>query len=685
MNKKPLLYALSITLCSTSLALADDVEVLDKIEVTTESKKKDVSVQLLPENAQSIIDTSEVLKKMAGANVNRNGPLTGIAQYRGLSGSRVNVQIDGANMQESCSNSMDAVMSHVPASMIDAVVLKRGIAPVSSGIETIGGSIFVIPKTVNGTSEKMEYSADFNLGYTSVNAGAKASALLSASSATHNYYLGVDSESGESYAFDGGENFNTEYERKFYLLGYNFNGEKHSFAFKYNYNDTGESGTPSLPMDIVYAQGGVASVDYGYEISDNWNFRSKFSHQNTDHVMSNYLFRNVVQKKDSITQVNSNAYSFVLDTTTQVGELSFGIEGDDTNHQADIVSPDNSMFHIDNFDTEKDRNSFFIELLSDLNDMLSFSTGLRYTKVDMYAIEVNSSVAMMDNPMGNMHRMRRDAFNTADRNIEDNNLDFSLNLTHKINDTLVFDYGIGYKTRSPSYQERYLWLPLEATAGMADGFNYLGNLDLETEKATQFELGLTYKSDHMFFSPHVFYHRINDYIQGTPTPMMNVLQHNNVDAELYGADIEFSYQITNTLSLNNTTSYVRGQRRDINDNLYRIAPLNTRFELVYSHSDWNFSTELSAYQAQEKVSLTNLEQSTPGYGLTNVAATYTFNDRAKIAFGVNNLFDKKYTNHLNGYNRNNKNTDVGFEANNPRAFRLPGEGINSYVTLYLHW
>jgi len=368
-----------------------------------------------------------------------------------------------------------------------------------------------------------------------------------------------------------------------------------------------------------------------------------------------------------------------------MGQLSFGLEGDATSHQADITSPDNAMLHISNFDTRKDRSSFFVELQSNLSDNLNLSSGIRYTQVDMDAADVSTTMAMMDTPMGQMHRMLSDSFNASNRNITDNNIDLSFNLTQKLNDSLSLEYGLGYKTRSPSYQERYLWLPLEATAGMADGFKYLGNLDLNPEKATQFEFGMVYESEGVRFAPHVFYHQVNDYIQGTPTSNPTVLKFNNVDAKLYGADLEFSYQITDNIAINNVTSYVKGERRDIDDSLYRIAPLNTRFELTYGMSNWNFSGELVAYQAQDDVSVTNQEQATPGYGITNLAGTYSFNDKANIAFGVNNIFDKKYYNHLNGYNRNNLNADVGFDPTNPRAYRLPGEGVNLYATLYLHW
>lgn len=665
------------------------IEKLDTVEVVESKKTSTTTVKLLPENAQSIIDTSDVLKKIPGANVNRNGPLTGIAQYRGLSGSRVNIQIDGTNMQESCSNSMDAAMSHVPATMVDAVILKRGISPVSQAIESIGGSVFVQAKNVQGHSDEFQFGGEVSLGFSSVNSGAKASALLSLSSIDQDFYFGVDSENGDSFEFADGINFNTQYDRDFYLLGYNYRGEKQGFSFKYNYNDTKNSGTPSLPMDIVYAEGGVVNVDYTYDWSDNLTIESRFSHQNTDHLMSNYLFRNTTAKKESFTKVNNNSYGFVVTTKRDFGNLSFGLEGDFTAHQADISNPENAMFNITNFDTKKDRNSFYIELENDLNNALNLTSGIRYTQVDMDANDVFSSVSMMQNMMGNLHRTLQQRFNASNKSVTDNNVDLSFNLQQIINKNLSLEYGLAYKTRSPSYQERYLWLPLEATAGMADGFQYFGNLSLNPEHATQFELGINYQSDKITFAPHVFYHQIKDYIQGTPTTSMpappNTLTFNNVDAKLYGLDIEFSYAISDDVTINNVTSYVRGKRGDISDDLYRIAPLNTRIELAYTQDNWNFSSELVAYQAQNKVSQTNNEQATSGYGIVNLAGTYTFNNGTNLALGVNNLLDKKYVNHLNGYNRNNQNVDVGFDMTNLQAYRLPSEGVNVYATLSLHW
>ncbi len=92
-------------------------------------------------DSSGLKDTSSLLKRVPGANVNRNGPLTGIAAYHGMSGNRININIDGANMKEVGPNSMDPALSHIPAALTGKLTVQRGISPVSAGIETIGGSM----------------------------------------------------------------------------------------------------------------------------------------------------------------------------------------------------------------------------------------------------------------------------------------------------------------------------------------------------------------------------------------------------------------------------------------------------------------------------------------------------------------------------------------------------------------
>lgn len=688
MNK---LIVLTFFICSFTVFADEQSEAVEDLDyLAVEGEIYPLStVKLLPESSSILTDTADVLKKMPGAFVNKNGALSGIAQYRGMFGSRVNVNADGVEVVESCSNAMDAAMSHVPASLVDAVILQRGISPVSQAIETMGGSIDVIGKSIS--SENDGFTGEINLGYASVNNAEVGSISLNNTKNQHGVHLGVNFESGGNQTFPGGENVFTGLERNYYTASYQYENQQNSFTVSTNYNDTGETGTPALPMDITYAKGGISAIDWTSQLNDTWRLQTKLAYQSTDHLMDNYRHRNQLPAafRESLTAVERKAFSIKALNNSAIGQLEFGLDVDDVSNTAYITNPNNDQFNITNFDATKQRTSLFAEYQREVNEFNIFLLGLRWSRVDADSAEVNSSVAMMDTSMGQLHRVLRDRFNSADRKKQDNNVDLMLTWQQKINDRLGFEYGFAIKNRAPTHQERYLWLPLEATAGLADGRQYLGNLDLASEQAFQFEFGLNFNQNKFQMSPHVFYHRINDYIQGVTNTVMpappNTLRFDNVEAEVYGFDVELSFEINAQFTLSNVTSYVRGKRRDITDNLYRIAPANTWLNLSYTSKQWQIDTEWMAALKQDKVASSNDEKETAGYGIINWSVSRTFRSGSLIKLAINNVFDKLYYDHTNGYNRNNRNVDVGFDPTNLQAYRLPSEGRGVSLSYFYGW
>ncbi|MBT8097024.1 MAG: hypothetical protein KJO19_08290, partial [Woeseia sp.] len=65
---------------------ADEIVVLGR-SVATSSTRIEVEREIL-------VDSATALKDVPGANVNSNGLITGIAQYRGMYGDRVAIDID---------------------------------------------------------------------------------------------------------------------------------------------------------------------------------------------------------------------------------------------------------------------------------------------------------------------------------------------------------------------------------------------------------------------------------------------------------------------------------------------------------------------------------------------------------------------------------------------------------------
>jgi len=241
------------------------------------------------------------------------------------------------------------------------------------------------------------------------------------------------------------------------------------------------------------------------------------------------------------------------------------------------------------------------------------------------------------------------------------------------------------KERVASLLERFGWLPTEASFGLADGNIYVGNLDLQPETAWIAELGFDFESDLVSIRPTVFYRRVDDFIQGvpfddtigvidSPTEMIanmngdsTPLRFGNVDAELFGADLDFAIRPIERIEISGTASYVRGKRRDVNDDLYRIPPANLRLSAAYRGDRFSFGTELFAAAAQNEIAAFNEEQSSDSFAVVGLFASYAVTQNIAFEAGIENLFDEQYEQHLSGRSRYGA-SDVAMGE------RLPGAG-----------
>jgi iron complex outermembrane receptor protein len=668
-----------------ALNLADaDIEVLPPLIVEGEILTPGF-VGIKPDMG-GVNDAAALLKRVPGANVNSNGPLSGIAQYRGLFGDRVNVITDGATYKSACANAMDAPLSHVPTSLTETMSIKRGIASVSSGIETRG-------EFADG--EDIEFSGRTTNGVNSVNDGYYTSIFANVANQNHKFRLGGSREEGDNYDWHGGLNKDTSHERNAGALGYGFrtDDQNHEIDLNYNYNDTHQTGTPSLPMDIIYSRGGVSNFNYQGMLADKYAVTTEFQYQDIQHQMDNHSMRGTVPQAVS-RESNNSARGFGYKTSIDIplfdGNILLGTDGDNIEHDALITNPFNEAFRVRNFnDVDRDRYGFFGEWKGELSQDLNLELGTRINWIRMSAGRVGGAGAKLFAPTGPGTTLANN-FNASDRDKEDLNVDTVAVLSYNLSSDLGVELGFGRKTRSPSYQERFLWLPLNATGGLADGRNYIGHIDLQSETSYQGELGVNWQTDTAYFMPRAFYRYVYDYIQGTPTQNAaalkidpRALEFTNVDAYLYGFDVEAGFRFLEDWKVDAMVSYVRGRRDDVTDNLYRIAPLNGQIGVFYDTPEWLAGTELIGYDDQNETANYNEEVETPGYFIWNLRGQYRPQYSAvkgvQIGFGIENVLDESYRVHLSGLNRNpdNDGTAIGDH--------LPGPGRNFYATLSYDW
>lgn len=681
--------ALSLGLTAALLSLNSYADHIEELVVTAshDTRTIDITDELVISP-----DVAQLLKKAPGANVNNNGPISGIPQYRGMFGPRIATSLNGSQLAPAGPNWMDPPLSYATSGQLQSLEVYRGIAPVSVAQESIGGAI---DARVN--HGEFTTSRDFTVNgrvigsAQSVNSGYNLNTAIYTSNNMHRFKIAAMAEAGDDAEFPSGDITPTEYQRQRFDLGYGLRLGDHSIQLDYGYNDTGEAGTPALPMDIDYFEGDLYNLTYRFDMAEVLEVEASIYGSQLDHGMTNYHLRaapdSKAQWRQNITDSDNLGFNLHSVLHDDAGSWAFGFDGFQATHNSDIDNPNSPMFFVVNFnEAERQVLGLFLERRHDINDNWRAELGLRYNQVSSDADEVDGTPAMMMLPA----QMLRDAFNNADRDQTDYNFDAVAKAWYRMSDTTSWYAGLAQKHRSPAYQERYLWIPMQATAGMADGMTYTGNIELEPEVSRQLEFGFDFSGSSFTISPRIFYNRVDDYIQGTPSEvrpavrmvrMMNTmngtnnpdpLQFNNVDAVLYGMDLDWVWQLSGHWSLSGLVNYVRGKRDDIQDDLYRIAPANATVRLNYGATNWTAGLETVMYSAQNQVSETNLEQETAGYGIVNLSATWQATQRLQLAAGVDNLLDKEYEDHMAGYNR----------ASNPditKGARLPGYGTNVFA------
>jgi iron complex outermembrane receptor protein len=280
----------------------------------------------------------------------------------------------------------------------------------------------------------------------------------------------------------------------------------------------------------------------------------------------------------------------------------------------------------------------------------------------------------------------RVVFNASDRSRNFNEVDLSAVLRYAFSSDLDIEVGFGRKNRAPTYQELYLFTNLSSVGGLADGNTYISDLGLEHETAYQFEVAFDWHKGNAYVSPRFFYHYVDDYIQGLRTTAAqakgnNILQFSNIQAQLFGVDLEAGYTITDYLRFDAGLNYVRGMRVNSptgDNDLYRIAPLNGRAQFTYEQSGWMGAVEGVFYADQGDVigfsDGVGNEQKTKGYMLLNLRGQYEPYQGVVIGTGIENVLDSKHYDHLGGYQ--NHKRDNGRVA-------MPGRNI--YATLSYNW
>jgi iron complex outermembrane receptor protein len=635
-----------------------------------------------PERATLIqSDTTKLLELVPGGDVIDNGPLSGQVQYRGMFGSRVDVRVNDMYINPGGPNWMDPPLHYAPRPIVENLEVDRGITSVRVGAETIGGSARAkLKRSDFGSSSEFRFGADLEAGGRSVNESFSGGGIVSASNNRHRFHVLGSAEIGDDMRAGHGTIRPSEHERYSYGGGYGIRLGEHDLGVDYRHSDTEPTGNPALPMDIRYLNTELLGGDYSGRWSE-VDFAAKIYYSDVDHAMDNVSQRTPPgPSRRNDTESDGLGWKFEASYAVGPGTLAVGTDGHRATHDARITDPTNPAFFVDAFrDVRRRRYGMFAEWKGEPVDQWEAELGFRYTRVSAKAGRVDALPAQAPGAP----QVLRNRFNAASRNQSDDLFDVVLKLGREIVPGLQFELGAGRKTRAPSYLERYAWIPTQASSGLADFNNYVGDIKLDHEISYEVEGGFEWRTQWVYLAPRAFYRQVDDYIQGSPVevtpenlPVIMVstangdptpLEFTNLKAEFYGFDVAYGVDLPFDLELGGILSWVRGKRRDINDDLYRVTPLRGRSTLSYRRESWSVSIEGVYAARQNHVSKTNSETKTGGYGIANCFGRWEVSKGIALELGLENIFDESYDDHLAGFNRvANSAAKVGD--------RLPGPG-----------
>jgi iron complex outermembrane recepter protein len=621
-------------------------------------------------------DAAAIIRNLPGAAVVRNGPQTGIVQLRGLSGDRVAVRVDGMTITPACPNHMDPPLHYASITDGDLVEMFAGISPVSEGGDHIGGSLGIVrPDPLFADEGASLFRGKLGASFMGSQDAAMLGADLAFAQGDAAFQYRGSAATANDLRFPGGTVSDSGYDMTHHGITGAWKTAGGFIALDTGFSATRDAGTPALPMDMIK--------------DDAWNFgisqREKFAWgtlenrlyvHDIDHLMDNFSLRPAAGMAMEAPS-SSRDYGWRGDVLLPRGDdtLRAGIDLHRNEFDAEQVATATGLRRDTFNDNLRSRAGAYIDWERDLTEQWTTRIGLRSDVVSSDADAVENEIM----PKG-MILADQKAFNSADRSFTDVLVDAVAAVSFQPEENTKVELALAIKNRAPSLVERYLWTPLNASAGLADGRTYLGNLDLDPETAFEIALGLEKSGDAWNAKLTPFYQSVSDYIQGMPLTRLDasgkpVLQYQNIDrAELYGCELAGGYDITREFSIDASASYVRGRNKDTGDDLYRIAPLRGIVDLAYRHEAWEAHLECVWADAQNHVSDVQGESASPGYGLFNLRLARVFAKTLRVEVGVENLLDKLYADHLGGVNR-----VAGGDL--ATGERIPGAGRFGYASV----
>ncbi|KGM53533.1 TonB-dependent receptor [Lysobacter arseniciresistens ZS79] len=625
----------------------------------------------LPRQPVPASDGADYLKTIPGFSAVRNGGTNGDPVLRGMFGSRLNLLTNDGAMPGACPSRMDNAMSYVSPETYDRLVVTKGPQTVLWGPGASAGTVRF--------ERDREYFADRTFKFAGSLLGGsfgRNDQVLDATLGDRIGYARISANRSHSddYEDGNGDTVGSAWEKWNSDLALAWTPDDSSVLELGIGRGDGESRYATRGMDGSRFKRENHSLRYEKDFDDGALQRIEASmfHNVADHVMDNYSLREPNPDGPMPMPMASNVERSTgggrLAATWRGGayELVAGIDGQDSRHRR-RGGMGRGAYKAQPWTVDARFASLggFAEGTYFQGERNRWVAGARIDRA-----EATDERATVSGGHGGHAMPNPTAGRTREETLAAGFVRFERDAASQ---PLTWYAGLGHTERMPDYWELFSARALGGDTGMGGPNAFAG---LDTEKTTQLDIGLHYRGRKVDAWVSAYAGRVDDFIQFR-YPAEGMLAGSsivsNIDAEIRGAELGVELRPAEHWKLGGTLAYARGEDADSGRPLPQMTPLESRLTASWDSRQWTAGALVRVVDGQDRVAPghgnvvgQDLGPS-PGFATLALNAGYRFDNGLQLTAGVDNVFDRAYSEHLNLAG----NADFGYPAD-PVRINEPG-------------
>jgi iron complex outermembrane receptor protein len=598
-----------------------------------------------------------------GVSLIKRGAYAMEPQMNGFSGGQLNITIDGMKMFGACTDKMDPITSYLEPSNLRSITLEHGTNGSLHG-NNVGGSMDLsLQEPWN--SGIHPFSASLAYGYESVSNGRNI--LLSTGYRKNKWAWGLNGVYRKNDLYRDGNRKKIDYSQ---FGKYNIHSvlkftEDSISVFRADvlWDLARDVGYPALPMDVSTARAALFALEY-QRTKPKYYLKAKIYYNSVYHVMDDsardsvfYLENDATGTPDSVIMRMdmpgwSNTFGTYVQTVVNLNEKNrLTVKADNyingalaemTMHMHFAGKPPEPAMYLQTWPDIKrsvtglylsNTTTFSPKFFMTLNGRLDYNVDIFQSS----AGEEQFSVFNYD-LAPKYHKITKGV---------------NLVAQYRFTKPVSLSVESGFSDRIPTITEGYGFYLYNAY----DGYDYIGNPLLKTEKSVSARISLLYFNNGLKINLSQSLNYLRDYIMGitdSNIPPMNFYTnglrvYNSVPgATLYSTDLQVMYKPAGGFSFFLLSKYTRGQLDD-GTPLPLIPPFKNLFSVRYEKGRWSLQADNETALRQNRINPDYGEITSPAYTLFNIKSNIHLMFKGSmldLSAGITNILDTYYYEHL---------------------------------------